>query len=316
MAGLLFVVALACQTAACARTLKATASPDVAERRMVELWRATDIGAADLFAGPWGEEFAPDGTALYVKTEEKTHGQSPGMTVRDPDGMEWSVKQGPEGPVEVTLSRILSALGYHQPPVYYLPSFRLKRENWVEIAPGGRFRPHDKVLKSKGTWSWQENPFVGTTPYNSLLITLLVFNSSDLKNTNNELYEVNGSREGARRWYVVRDIGMALGETGRLFPKRNDVDKFTRLPFITGVKNGYVQFEYRGLHGELVHNRFTPEQVAVACRQLSRLSRLQWEAAFRAGGYKPDIAKRFIDRILQRIDQGLHIGERQTLAAR
>ena len=30
-----------------------------------------------------------------------------------------------EGPVEVALSRVLSAVGYHQPPVYYLSSFMM-----------------------------------------------------------------------------------------------------------------------------------------------------------------------------------------------
>jgi hypothetical protein len=45
------------------------------------------------------------------------------LTVRDPQGREWHVKQPPhteqsaEGPVEIVLSRVLSAVGCHQPPV-------------------------------------------------------------------------------------------------------------------------------------------------------------------------------------------------------
>ena len=39
---------------------------------------------------------------------------------------------------------------------------------------GARFRPHDMRLKSRGTWSWQKNPFVGTTPYNGLLALMMV----------------------------------------------------------------------------------------------------------------------------------------------
>ena len=41
------------------------------------------------------------------------------------DGVEWSVKLGPEAHTEVVLSRVLSAVGYHQPPVYYLPAWQL-----------------------------------------------------------------------------------------------------------------------------------------------------------------------------------------------
>src|SRR5437762_5655586 len=60
-----------------------------------------------------------------------------------------------------------------------------------------------------------QNPFVGTRPYQGLLVILLMFNSSDLKNTNNTLYEVG---DAIRHWYVVRDLGAALGETARLMP--------------------------------------------------------------------------------------------------
>jgi hypothetical protein len=290
----------------CTPAVRPTDPVEVAEQRMSQLWRPpANIQSTDLFAGPWGRELAPDPEALYTLSAEKTKGQSPGMTVRDPSGRKWSVKQGLEGPVEVTLSRVLSALGYHQPPVYYLPSFRLDQDTWVQIAPGGRFRTHDKALDEIGEWSWQENPFVGTRPYQSLLVTLLLFNSSDLKNSNNTLYELAEPREGSALWYVVRDIGMALGETGRLGPKRNNPDLFVRLPFITGVQAGYVQFDYHGLHKELIRDRITPADVVAACQQLAKLSRKQWEDAFRAGGYQPTVAARFIDRILQKIDEGL-----------
>src|SRR5690348_16196498 len=68
----------------------------------------------DLFYGPWGAELAPDPKAVYTLIEHKHTGINPGMTVRDPQGREWSVKIphpdniDPEGPIEVTLSRLLS----------------------------------------------------------------------------------------------------------------------------------------------------------------------------------------------------------------
>jgi len=45
-------------------------------------------------------------------------------------------------------------------------------------------------------------------------VTLLLFNSFDLKNSNKSLYDVRRSDNRIERWYVVRDLGAALGKTG------------------------------------------------------------------------------------------------------
>jgi hypothetical protein len=294
----------------CAPAVRPTAAPEKAAQEMAELWQEpAHLESADLYDGPWGAEHAPDARAVYTFVQAKTHGVSPGLTVRDPGGVKWSVKQGEEGPIEVTLSRVLSAIGYHQPPVYYLPSFDVDRHTWIERAPGGRFRPADPSLHEDGVWSWQQNPFVGTRPYQGLLVVLKVFNSSDLKNSNNTLYRVKGGREGATRWFVVRDLGTALGETGRLDPRRSDPDLFARDPFVAGVRDGFVAFSYHGWHQELFRNRITAADVAWACDLLARLSDPQWADAFRAGGFRPDQADRFIGTIKRRIREGQRLAD-------
>ncbi|HEV3060422.1 MAG TPA: hypothetical protein VGY48_19415 [Vicinamibacterales bacterium] len=281
------------------------------EARVSELWEApTDLPTRDVFYGPWGTEHAPDAAAAYTFVKPKQHGTNPGMTVRDPQGREWHVKQAPhnhqgaEGPVEVALSRVLSAVGYHQPPVYLLPSFKLVDETGEHVVPGGRFRLRDRALKDLGTWSWQQNPFVNTDPYQGLLVILMMFDSSDLKNDNNSLYAVADPRDGPDRWYVVRDLGTALGETGKLTPRRSDPDLFDRQVFISGVKNGFVEFSYHGWHKELFDRRIAPRHVRWASDLLARMSDRQWEDAFRAGGYEPDVAARFIRRLRQKIRDG------------
>ncbi|HWW86106.1 MAG TPA: hypothetical protein VNZ26_21065, partial [Vicinamibacterales bacterium] len=237
-------------------------------------------------------------------------GTNPGMTVHDPQGREWHVKQPPhndegaEGPIEVVLSRVLSGVGYHQPPVYFVPSFTVADETGAHAVPGGRFRLHDKSLKTLGTWSWQQNPFVGTPPYQGLLVILMMFDSSDLKNDNNTLYEVKKPDGGPDRWYVVRDLGTALGETGRLKPKRGDPDLFDRQVFITGVKNGFVNFSYHGWHQELFKQRITPRDVRWASELLAGLTHDQWADAFQAGGFEPRVAAQFIRRLNQKIADG------------
>ena len=285
------------------------------ETPMAQLWeKPQDLEAQDLYHGPWGPERAPASDARYTFVAKKQHGTNPGVTVTDPDGREWSVKQAPqndqgaEGPVEVVLSRILSAVGYHQPPVYFLPSFTMTDDTGTHTEPGGRFRLKTDMLARRGEWSWQQNPFVGTRPYQGLLVILLMFDSSDLKNVNNTLYELRTPGEAPRTWYVVRDLGTALGETGRLTPKRSDPELFERNRFINGVRDGYVEFHYHGWHQELLRQRITPQEVRWASDLLAGLSYGQWTDAFRAGGYEPDVAERFIRRILAKVAEGERLG--------
>ena len=291
----------------CTPAVRPTVWPDAPP--LTSLWEPpTDLPHADLFGGAWGRENAPDPNALYRIVEEKHHGINPGYTVRDPEGHKWSVKLAPidgepsEAPVEVVLSRVLSAVGYHQPPVYYLASFKVADDWGTRTEGGARFRLHHKKLKDKGEWSWQQNPYVGTQPYQGLLVILLLFNSSDLKNENNTLYQYR-TGDFVQSWYVVRDIGTSLGDTGRLAPRRNDPAVFAREPFILGVRDGFVEFNYRGWHQELVRNRITPADVRWAGRLLSGLSPRQWADAFRAGGYAPAEANQFIRALAARIAQ-------------
>jgi hypothetical protein len=274
------------------------------------LWvEPTDLATRDLYYGPWGRDHAPDPNAIYTLVERKHTGVNLGLTVTDPEGREWSVKQpypgnlDSEAPVEVALSRILSAVGYHQPPVYHLPAFNLKDEFGIRTEVGGRFRLKHDTLKEEGAWTWEENPFVGSRPYQGLIVMLMMFNSTDLKSSNNSLYERKRG-EVIERWYAVRDIGAALGDTNPLSPRKNQPDAFERHPFILGVNGEWVDFAYHGWYRNLVRDRITPVDVAWASNLLGRLSQRQWNDAFRAAGYEPAIADRFIRALRQKIQQG------------
>jgi hypothetical protein len=184
----------------------------------------------------------------------------------------------------------------------------MRDKSGVHTERGGRFRLDMPALKDQGEWSWQENPFVGQRSYEGLLVILLMFNSSDLKNSNNTLYEYTPS-SGATptHWYVVRDLGLALGETGRFSPARNDLGVFSRTQFITGERRGFIEFDYHGLHKELVTGRITRDDVRWAASLVGRLTERQWQDAFRAGGYAPDVAARFIDILRARILQAQQV---------
>lgn len=289
--------------------------PAVAEVPSSSLWSPpADVAARDLFHGTWGDEHAPAPADTYTLIGYKHSGVNPGLAVRDSRGRKWSVKQplpdglGAEGPVEVTVSRLLDGIGYHQPPVYFLPSLMVKDDWGTRRVVGGRLRLSHPQLKEIGSWSWQQNPFVGTRPYQGLLAILLMLNSSDLKNGNNSLYRFrDGDRQELR--YVVRDLGTSLGSTGRFVPAKNDIVAFERSRYIIGVRRGFVEFAYAGWHQELVRQRLTPGDVQWAADRLAELSPRQWDDAFRAGGYPPAEASRFIRKI------HLNIAQAQQVAA-
>jgi hypothetical protein len=178
----------------------------------------------------------------------------------------------------------------------------VKDASGTHVEPGGRFRLSDSSIKSVGTWSWQQNPFVGTPPYQGLLVILTMFNSSDIKNENNALYQVSEPNDGPKQLYVVRDLGTALGETGRFAPLRGNPDIFEREPFILNITGGFVRFNYRGWHQELFR-QIAPRDLAFAAGLLQQLSDQQWRDAFRAGGFSSPVANRFIARLKQKLDE-------------
>jgi hypothetical protein len=279
---------------------------------MAEFWvEPEDLASRDLYLGPWGAEHAPDPAAAYRFVARKAQGGmfnrkgfSPGYTVHGPDGVEWSVKLGPEAQSEVTASRLVWALGFHQPPVYHLRAWTLAGGPEPGPQGPGRFRPDVKGFKKKGEWDWHQNAFVGTRPWGGLLALMVMLNNSDLKPTQNATYTLAAPREGARRFYVVRDLGLTFGASGRINARRNDIDAFEREPFIIGVEGSRVLFNFTSRYPELVA-RLTPADVRWTCERLQRLSQRQWEDAFRAGGYEPAMAERFIRRMRAKIAEGL-----------
>src|SRR4029453_1461883 len=315
---LLIVVLLTTLVVSRSSGLGAAHAPGVS---LSALWEApANLHSRDLFNGPWGAANAPDPRATYTfLREKKGSGVSPGVVVRDPRGRVWHVKQpiegkrGAEGPVEVTVSRVLSAVGFHQPPVYFLPSFTMTDSHGTHLEAGGRFRLDEPSLKARGNWRFQDNPFVGMREYRGLLVILLMFNSFDLRSANNTLYEFN---RGGRvdQWYVVRDLGGALGSSAPLLVRGNNLEEFERHEWIQGVKNGVVEFRYGGWNSELTRG-ISVDDLRWACELVGGLTERQWEDAFRAGGYPSDLPQRFLHNLRARIDEGRKIAGGEGRAA-
>ena len=284
--------------------------PDAAPSadQMAELWVEPER-ERDLYYGVGGPRLAPDPDLFYTVTEVKVGGFSEGYDVEGPDGRDWSAKFPPEAPTEVVASRIHWGIGYHQPPIYLLLRWQAEGADRPNPQLPARFRedePDLHGLEDEGDWSFYENPFVGTRQLNALLALQAMLGNSDLKASNNTLFALDAPFEGAARWYVVRDIGQAFGRSGTFDPPRGDIDVFERTGFIRSVSGDRVELEYAGRHAALFEH-IRVDDVVWLCRQLDRLTDRQWSDAFRAGGYEPLVADRFIRRMKEKIAEGLAI---------
>ena len=304
-------LSLAVAIGACAAPrARSTVAGTPSRKILAEFWSEPGKNR-DLYWGPWGREHSPRPDVIYKLEGVDDGGYSPKWKLTGPDGREWSAKMGPEAQSEVTASRILWAVGYHQPPNYYLKQWRVENGTQVQHGSPARFRPALEELDGKGDWPWLENPFVETPQYRGLLVLLALLNSADLKDNNNTVYELPRPREGARRWFVVRDVGSSLGETG-WSPDRNDIERFEALGFITGVENGFLRFDVRGRFSRRFE-QLRPADAGWICRRLERLTPRQWQDAFRAGGYDRATSERYVRRIREKIEQGLDVSRRGSL---
>jgi hypothetical protein len=308
----LLVLAVSCA----GRSRVTTTTADATRTDVNQLWvTPSDLESRDLFYGVGGPDLAPDPADKYELIEVDKSGYSPGYAVRDREGTRWSVKLGIEAQPELVATRVLWAIGYHQPANYLLTGWQFV-DKATQPQPIARFRRDQSDQKVVSDWSWYENPFVSTQAFKGLVVANLVLNNWDWKTSNNKIYDVSNPDGSVRRVYVVRDLGASLGKT--TFPSflrwtpmrgmgqgsRNDLEGFEEQGFIKRVDGQRVEFQYRGIHQNLV-NLLTVDDVAWTCRLLARLSDQQWNDAFRAAGYEPAQRERYIAKLKSKIGEGL-----------
>jgi hypothetical protein len=276
---------------------------------MAQLWEPPDdLEQRDLFHGVGGSKNAPDPNELYEFKEQKAVGTQPGYDVKDSKGREWSVKLGDEARPEVAVSRLLWAIGYHQPSVYYLPRWTLVRDGKRISQPGGRFRLDN--TKNLGEWSWRKNPFLHTRQLAGLFVYQVMVNNWDVKSQQNALYRMKGDdARGPREQYMVKDLGASLGRSAwPVGGSKADPKGFEDEPFIESVEGNRVRFAYQGawLEPQLLRS-ITPADVRWTAALLSRLTPKQWSDAFRGAGFGEAEANRYIARLKDKIAEGLSL---------
>jgi hypothetical protein len=309
------VLFAACATPALRYPAKTAAPPPVRE-----LWQEPrDLQKRDLFYGVGGRDLTPNPRARYEYKAEDTRGASRGYTVRDSQNRKWDVKLGEEAQPEVVVSRLLWAVGFHQPTVYYVPPGWTVSDapNWLDIAAGpqngARFRLDAPNWAKVGEWSWYDNSFIGTRAFKGLVLANLMLANWDFKASNNRVYDVKPPIGDASRIFVVQDLGAALGmERPNLLHKirlralrgtKNRLEDFEKTRFIRRVTGERVEFEYRGMDPGLLEN-ISRADVRWLCGLFARLSDRQLNDAFRAAGYTEAQRERYIRKIKEKVAQG------------
>jgi hypothetical protein len=295
------------------------------------IWRDPGVvEALDLVHGPGGPDGAP--AAPFKFLEEHATGSQPCLSVLDHRRRRWRIKWGPEARVETFAVRLAWACGYFAEITYFLPSGCIhgvpdsttRTRDCVE-APGGafidaRFEADDPDVKKffeEHSWSWDDNPFLGSRELSGLKIVMMLLSNWDSKDRRDVARGSNTAIFVQRvgRWprihheaqYLLTDWGGALGRWGANVVTRGrwDIDGFeAQTPqFVTGVGDGCVLFGYSGQRTADIAGHIPVDHARWFYGYASRLRERQLVDGLLASGATDDEAIRFARAILARIDQ-------------
>jgi len=289
------------------------------------IWR--DPGAVeklDFSGGPGGRKHAPKPPFAFL--EEILSGSNPKVRVVDADGVKWSVKFGPEVHAEIFASRLAWATGYFVEAEYFVASGviddlgALKRAKGY-IKPDGsfanaRFQRHRekgvKSLEGPDSWTWLQNPFVGTKELNGLkAIMMLVSNwdnkdARDLKRGSNTAifrYPLDGGKEDR---YLVTDWGGSMGKWGGYLGRGKwDCQGFSKQTpdFVKGIRGDYFVWGYTGQHTNDFTNDISISDMRWLIQYLGAITDEQLRDGLKASGASPDEINCFAHAIRERINQ-------------
>ncbi len=294
------------------------------------LWR--DRGTptlADLRFGPGGREGAPKAPFTFI--EEHLSGSQPCVSVRDANGRLWRVKWGSEVRPEAFAVRLAHALGYFAEVTHYIDDGVIDGVKELTRAKGcidaecrfreARFELEDRdvrMLFDEHSWSWDDNPFIGTPQLSGLKLLVMLVSNWDTKDrrdvargSNTAIFE-RGARWAREARYLITDWGGAMGKWGTNVVSRGrwDPDGFeAQTPqFVTGIRDdGIVTFGYVGQRTADVAYDIPIDHVRWFYKYAARLTDAHLREGLMASGATDDEAARFARAILDRIEQLGHV---------
>ncbi|HEY8461239.1 MAG TPA: hypothetical protein VIM99_12710 [Blastocatellia bacterium] len=287
----------------------------------------TDPGAVeqlDFVYGVGGESGAPKPPFTFI--EESLSGSNPKVRVKDANGVEWTAKFGTEVNAETFATRIAWAVGYFVEPAYFVPSGKIENLGPLtrakkSIRPDGSFvdarfeRRREKGVKKlddEQSWSWIDNPFLGSKELHGLKVIMMLVSNWDNKDvrdvkrgSNTAIYQTP-TEGGLEDRYMITDWGGSMGKWGGFISREKwDSDGFQSQTkdFVKGVKGDEVEFGYSGQHSSTFKGGIRVSDVQWLMQYLGRITDDQIRAGLRASGATPAEVESFTRSLRDRINQ-------------
>lgn len=290
------------------------------------LWHHPETGVAEaLTFGPGGQDGRPVPPFTFV--EELSSGSQPCVSVRDGRSRLWRAKWGHEAKPETFAVRVAFACGYFAEVTHLVTEGTIEGVSGLgrackHVGEDGSFREarfeledrNVRMLFDEHSWSWNDNPFVGTKQLSGLKIVIMLVSNWDTKDrqdvargSNTAIFEVPVSSWAREARYLISDWGAAMGKWGATVVSRGrwDPEGFAAQSalFVTGVKDGYVNFGYQGQRTAEITRGITVDHVEWFYKYARRLSREALVEGLVASGATGDEAGPFADALRDRIAQ-------------
>ncbi|HZF38150.1 MAG TPA: hypothetical protein VE715_04975 [Blastocatellia bacterium] len=287
----------------------------------------SDPGAVedmDFVGGIGGKANAPKPPFTFL--EESMSGTNPKVRVSDAKGAEWTVKFGSEVNAETFATRVAWAAGYYVEPDYFVPSGKIEKLGPTErakkfIKPDGGFTDARfearrekgvKKLDAEQSWSWMENPFVGTKELNGLKVIMMLVSNWDNKDvrdisrgSNTAIFQTKTGL-GLEDRYLITDWGGSMGKWGGYVTREKwDCNGFRgqTKEFVKGVKGDQVEFGYSGQHSTSFKEGIRIDDVKWVAQYLGRITDNQLRAGLQASGASSQEVECFTQSLRDRINQ-------------
>jgi hypothetical protein len=296
-----------------------TEIPAIRQGRDV-LWHDPgNVEHLDFRYGVGGHDLIPQPPFTFVK--EDLSGTTAKVQVRDGRGRNWAVRFGAKAGPDVFASRLAWALGYYAEPTYYVASGQIRGVHDLRrarhfIGLGGQFdsarfqlrSQHPEFLKDV-SWAWDQNPFLGTHQLQGLKILVMLvscWDDKDLHQASKLGSNVGIFRDGGRYLFFVDDWGRSMGHTGSRLHRStwNAADYLKQTPeFVTGVKDGEIEFKYKGQNTGVIRNGISISDVRWLLMYLNRVTDAQIRAGLLSSGASQDQCDLFGHALRMRIKE-------------
>lgn len=260
-------------------------------------------------------------SAPFLFERELAGGTSPKVIVSDARGRKWIVKGGHESKPEVFATWFIRSLGFHADTLHFVRAGKIERVGklkraWWFIQRDGAFRDASferiedggKYVAGK-SWRWDDPALNSRVEFRALKIAVMLLSNWDNKDARNRIFGTNtgiAQRAGGGRIFYVVDWGQSLGSWGRFYGRTDwNCASFRRQTpaFVTGVKNGRVQFGYAGQHTNDFKYGILVSDVQWLLPLLDRLTDEHLTAALLYSGATQQESSCFASELRARVEQ-------------